>query len=135
MHSCPCPLGTWWVLLFGACKATGVLALWFGTVCHHKATDQDPAVFQAQGWHPGWDAGTAFSLVAAKHGLAVVHGDSIGQVAVSALGSGRACLMGVGVCGGVWHKASVLGHLPLAVPIGLSPLLMLGGGGGQWEYH
>ena len=27
--------------------------------------------------------------------------------------------------GGGWHKASVLGCLPLAVPIGLSPLLIL----------
>ena len=27
--------------------------------------------------------------------------------------------------GGVWHKASVLGCLPLAAPIGLSPLLIL----------
>ena len=27
--------------------------------------------------------------------------------------------------GGFWHKASVLGYLPLALPIGLSPLLIL----------
>ena len=27
--------------------------------------------------------------------------------------------------GGFWHKASVLGRLPLAAPVGLSPLLIL----------
>ena len=49
--------------------------------------------------------------------------------------------------GRVWHKASVSGRLPLAAPIGLSPLLILtlcgpervlvmllvGGGVGVWE--
>ena len=51
---------------------------------------------------------------------------------------------GLGGGGGGWHKASVFGCLPLAAPIGLSPLLILtlcgservlvvskGGGGGQ----
>ena len=33
--------------------------------------------------------------------------------------------------GGGWHKASVLGCLPLAAPIGLSPLLILREGGGR----
>ena len=37
------------------------------------------------------------------------------------LGSGSACARG----GGCWHKASVFGCLPLVVPIGLSPLLIL----------
>ena len=32
---------------------------------------------------------------------------------------------GTGYLGRVWHKASVLGWLPLAAPIGLSPLLIL----------
>ena len=41
----------------------------------------------------------------------------------------------MGACGGggCWHKASVSDCLPLAAPIGLSPLLILtlcGGGGG-----
>ena len=37
----------------------------------------------------------------------------------------RVCLSAGGVGGGVWHKASVLGCLPLAAPIGLSPLHIL----------
>ena len=55
-----------------------------------------------------------------------------------------------GIGGGGWHKASVSDCLPLAMPVGLSPLLILtlcgpervlvvstehcgGGGGGQWQ--
>ena len=35
--------------------------------------------------------------------------------------------------GGVWHEATVLVCLPLAAPIGLSPLHILGGGGGRLQ--
>ena len=41
----------------------------------------------------------------------------------------RCCVWWLGGGGG-WHKASVLGCLPLAAPIGLSPLLILLGGWG-----
>ena len=37
----------------------------------------------------------------------------------------QGCIRRRGEGGGGWHKASVLGCLPLAVPIGLSPLLIL----------
>ena len=40
-------------------------------------------------------------------------------------GARRPCFPRSGGGGGVWHKASVSGCLPLAVPIGLSPLLIL----------
>ena len=63
-----------------------------------------------------------------------------------ALWSLSVCVCVVG--GGGWHKASVCGCLPLAAPIGLSPLLILtvrtcfgcvvcvggGGGDGGWRH-
>ena len=45
--------------------------------------------------------------------------------AIKAEGVCRLVLPCGGGGGGGWHKASVLGCLPLAVPIGLSPLLIL----------
>ena len=43
----------------------------------------------------------------------------------SAPGAGLCAVFGPRDGGGVWHKASVSDCLPLAVPIGLSPLLIL----------
>ena len=40
--------------------------------------------------------------------------------------------MGRGFGGGIWHKASVFGCLPLAAPDGLSPLLILTLCGSKW---